>query len=57
MLTRELRAETDSDKRREMRRMRSELVEKMGDLKDRRNEEIAEMRFRQGGGDDGLTFC
>lgn len=52
-LTRELRAEMDGEKRREMRRMRSELVEEMGDLKDRRNEEIAEVRFRQGVGSGG----
>ena len=52
-LTRELRAELDGEKRREMRTVRSELVERMGDLKDRRNEEIAEVRFRQGGGADG----
>ena len=53
LLTRELRAEMDGGKRREMRRMRSELVVEMGDLKDRRNEEVAEMRFRQGRGADG----
>lgn len=53
LLTRELRAEMDVDKRTEMRRKRSELVEEMGDMKDRRNEEIAEMRFRQGRGVGG----
>ena len=49
-LTRELRAEMDADSRREMRGKISELVEELGDLKDRRNEEIAEVRFRQGVG-------
>lgn len=53
LLTRELRAEMDGDKRKEMKRMRSELVGEMGDLKDRRNEEVAEMRFRQGRGAGG----
>lgn len=38
----------DADKRREMRRMMSGLMEELGDLKDRRNEEVAEGRFRQG---------
>lgn len=40
----------DGEKRRGMRKEMSGLVEKMGDLKDRRNEEVAEVRFRQGGG-------
>lgn len=42
----------DAEKRREMRTKMSELVEELGDLKDRRNEEVAEVRFRQGGGVD-----
>ena len=50
LLTRELRAEMDAHRRREMRGKISELVEELGDLKDRRNEEIAEVRLRQGGG-------
>ena len=50
LLTRELRAEMDADRGREMRGKISELVEELGDLKDRRNEEIAEVRFRQGVG-------
>ena len=48
LLTWELRAEMDADKRREMRRMMSGLMEELGDLKDKRNEEVAEVRFRQG---------
>ena len=36
-------------RRKEMRGEISGLVEEMGDLKDRRNEEVAEVRFRQGG--------
>lgn len=52
-LTRELRAEMDAGKRDEMRKRRSGLVEDLGDLKDRRNEEIAEFRFQQGVGADG----
>lgn len=47
LLTMELRAETGVKKRAEMRKEKSELVEALGDLKDRRNEEIAELRFRQ----------
>ena len=42
----------DAEKRREMRTKMSGLVEELGDLKDRRNEEVAEVRFRQGGGAD-----
>lgn len=53
LLTREMRAEMDGEKRREMRKEMSGLVEKMGDLKDRRNEEVAEVRFRQGVGGGG----
>ncbi|KAF6241397.1 hypothetical protein HO173_000107 [Letharia columbiana] len=49
LLTRELRAEMDADRRREMRGKISDLVEELGDSKDRRNEEIAEVRFRHGG--------
>ena len=43
----------DADRREEMRERRSELVETLGDWKDRRNEEIAEVRFRRGVGADG----
>lgn len=42
----------DAEKRNGMRERRSELVEALGDLKDRRNEEIAEVRFRRGVGAD-----
>ena len=52
LLTMELRAERDVEKRAEMRKKKSELVEALGDLKDRRNEEIAEFRFWQGAGTD-----
>ncbi len=37
----------DGGKKVEMRKRKSELVEMLEDLKDRRNEEIAELRFRQ----------
>lgn len=43
----------DGERRKGMRREMSALVEEMGDLKDRRNEEVAEVRFRQGGGGGG----
>lgn len=59
LLTMELRAEMDvekrAEKRAEMRKKKSELVEALGDLKDSRNEEIAEFRFRQGAGAD--RYC
>ena len=52
-LTLALRAEMDAEARERMRKHRSVLTEEVGDLKDKRNEEIAEFRFRQGVWADG----
>lgn len=48
-----LRAELDPQKRKELKDHRSALVEEIGDLKDARNEEIAEFRTKHGVWADG----
>jgi len=52
-LTVSLRADIDPAQRTLMQKLRSTLVEEIGELKDARNEELAEFRFQQGVWGDG----